>query len=226
MSTAYSRTDVVSTPLVLLDRELKKSYYWGYTWRNPTRKSMRENKHIHVVENKLETISSTNLGVHTNLTILIGRCWMLILFSVSLIKVEILLIHIKLICKLLERIGGSILYVQERNEHWIPFIYDLWMLWSPVQNFESALGITHAPTRSLSISSRGPEIDWKRTRVGTIRSFHLWTYNILPLIPTDPPPPRVISIIEIDQTFISLHNTQLISEHQSISSTCVEAWTE
>ena len=58
MSIAYSTTDVVSTPLVLLDRELKKSYYWtGYTWRNPIRKSMRENKHIHVVENKLETIS-------------------------------------------------------------------------------------------------------------------------------------------------------------------------
>ena len=35
---------------------------------------MRENKHIHVVENKLETISSTNLGVRMNLTILIGRC--------------------------------------------------------------------------------------------------------------------------------------------------------
>ena len=32
---------------------------------------MHENKHIHVVENKLETISSTNLGVRTNLTILI-----------------------------------------------------------------------------------------------------------------------------------------------------------
>ena len=75
MSTAYSSTDVVSTPLVLLDRKLKKSYYWtGYTRRNPSRKSMRENKHIHVVENKSETISSTNLGVHTNLTILIGRC--------------------------------------------------------------------------------------------------------------------------------------------------------
>ena len=58
MSTAYSTTDVVSTPLVLLDRELKKSYYWtGYTWRNPNRKSMHENKHIHVVENKLETMS-------------------------------------------------------------------------------------------------------------------------------------------------------------------------
>ena len=51
MSTAYSTTDVVSTPLLLLDMELKKSYYWtGYTWRNPSRKSMRENKHIHVVE--------------------------------------------------------------------------------------------------------------------------------------------------------------------------------
>ena len=50
MSTAYSSTDVVSTPLVLLDRELKKSYYWtSYTWQNPSRKSMRENKHIHVV---------------------------------------------------------------------------------------------------------------------------------------------------------------------------------
>ena len=57
MSTAYSSIDVVSTPLVLLDRELKKSYYWtGYTWQNPSRKSMCENKHIHVVENKLETI--------------------------------------------------------------------------------------------------------------------------------------------------------------------------
>ena len=56
MSTSYSTTDVVSTPLVLLDMELKKSYYWiGYTWRNPSRKSMR--KHIHVFENKLETIS-------------------------------------------------------------------------------------------------------------------------------------------------------------------------
>ena len=72
MSTAYSSTDVVSTPLVLLDRELRKSYYWtGYTWQNPSRKSMYENKHIHVVENKLETISSTNLGVLTNLMILI-----------------------------------------------------------------------------------------------------------------------------------------------------------
>ena len=58
MSTAYSTTDVVSTPLVLLERELKKSYCWtGYTWRNPSRKSMHENKHIHVVVNKLETIS-------------------------------------------------------------------------------------------------------------------------------------------------------------------------
>ena len=142
---------------------------------------MRENKHIHVVENKLETILSTNLGVRTNLTILIGRCWMLILFSVSLIKVEILWLHIKLICKL-ERIGGSILYVQKRNKHWIPFINELRMLWSPVQNFESALGITHAPTRSLLISSRGPNIDWKRTRVGTIRSFRVWTYNIIPPI--------------------------------------------
>ena len=75
MSTAYSSTHVVSTPLVLLDRELKKSYYWtGYTRRNPSRKSMREIKHIHVVENKLETISSTNLGVRMNLTILIGHC--------------------------------------------------------------------------------------------------------------------------------------------------------
>ena len=37
-------------------------------------------------------------------------------FFVSLIKVEILGLHIKLICKL-ERIGGSILYVQKRNEH-------------------------------------------------------------------------------------------------------------
>ena len=75
MRTGYSTTDVVSTPLVLLDRELQKSYYWtGYTWRNPCRKSMHENKHIHVVENKLETISSTNLGVRANLTILIGHC--------------------------------------------------------------------------------------------------------------------------------------------------------
>ena len=58
MSTTYSTTNVVSTPLVLLDRELKKSYYWtGYTWRNSRRKSTREKKHIHVVENKLETIS-------------------------------------------------------------------------------------------------------------------------------------------------------------------------
>ena len=58
MSTAYSTTDVVSTPLVLLDRELKFFHYWtDYTWRNPSRKSMRKNRHIHVVENKLETIS-------------------------------------------------------------------------------------------------------------------------------------------------------------------------
>ena len=63
MSTAYSTADVVSTPLVLLlllllDKELKKSYYWtGYTWRNPSRKSMRENKHVHVFENKSKTIS-------------------------------------------------------------------------------------------------------------------------------------------------------------------------
>ena len=75
MSTAYSSTDVLSTPLVVLDKELTKSYYWpGYTWRNPSRKSMHENKHIHVVENKLETVSSTNLGVRMNLAILIGRC--------------------------------------------------------------------------------------------------------------------------------------------------------
>ena len=75
MSTAYSSTDVVSTPLVLLDRELKNvTIGLAITWRNPSRKSMRENKHIHVVENKLETILSTNLGVRTNLTILIGRC--------------------------------------------------------------------------------------------------------------------------------------------------------
>ncbi|EMS64169.1 hypothetical protein TRIUR3_31637 [Triticum urartu] len=32
---------------------------------------MRENKHIHVVENKLETISSTNLGGSC------GSCWSL-----------------------------------------------------------------------------------------------------------------------------------------------------
>ena len=58
MSTAYSTIDVASTPLVLLDREVKKYYYWtGYTWRNHSRKSMHENKHIDVVENKLETIS-------------------------------------------------------------------------------------------------------------------------------------------------------------------------
>ena len=49
MSTAYSSTDVVSTPLVLLDRELKKSWT-SYTWQNPSRKSMRENKHIHMVK--------------------------------------------------------------------------------------------------------------------------------------------------------------------------------
>ena len=67
--------------------------------------------------------------------------WALLNVDTFLIKVEILWLHIKLICKL-ERIGGSILYVQKRNEHWIPFIYDLRMLWSPVQNFESALGIT------------------------------------------------------------------------------------
>ena len=91
--------------------------------------------------------------------------WALLNVDTFFIKVEILWLHIKLICKL-ERIGGSILYVQKRNEHWIPFIYDLRMLWSPVQNFESALGIS-GPTRSLSISSRGPEIYWKRTRVGT-----------------------------------------------------------
>ena len=83
--------------------------------------------------------------------------WALLNVDTFLIKVEILWLHIKLICKL-ERIGGSILYVEKRSVHWIPFIYDLRMLWSPVQNFESALGITHAPTRSLSISSRGPEI--------------------------------------------------------------------
>ena len=66
MSYAYSSTDVVSTPLVLLDMELKKRSYWtGYMWQNPSRKSMRKNKHIHVVENKLETISTTNLGVRT-----------------------------------------------------------------------------------------------------------------------------------------------------------------
>ena len=58
MIIAYSTADVVSTPLVLLDRDLKKSYYWtGYSWRNPSRKSMRENKHIHVFEKKLKTIS-------------------------------------------------------------------------------------------------------------------------------------------------------------------------
>ena len=61
--------------------ESLKSYYWtSYTWQNPSRKIMRENKHIHMVENKLETISSTNLGVRTNLTILIGHCGMLIPF--------------------------------------------------------------------------------------------------------------------------------------------------
>ena len=49
MSTAYSTTDVVSTPLVLLDRELKKVTI-GLAIRG-------KNKHIHVVENKLETIS-------------------------------------------------------------------------------------------------------------------------------------------------------------------------
>ena len=151
--------------------------------------------------------------------------WALLNVDTFLIKVEILWLHIKPICKL-ERIGGSILYVQKWNEHWIPFIYDLRMLWSPVQNFESALGITHAPTRSLSISSWGLEIDWKKTRVGTICSFRLWTYNILPLIPTDPPPPVGHFYHRNRPNLYLLARTQLISEHQSISSTCVGAWTE
>ena len=91
--------------------------------------------------------------------------WALLNVDTFLIKVEILWLHIKLICKL-ERIGGSILYVQNWNEHWIPFIYDLRMLWSPVQNFESALGITCPHSFPLDFIS-GPEIYWKRTRVGT-----------------------------------------------------------
>jgi hypothetical protein len=135
---------------------------------------MRENKHSRVwkqIGNHL--CLNTNPWVHMNLTILIGRCWMLILFSVSLIKVEILWLHIKLICKL-ERIGGSILYVQKWNKHWIPFIYDLLMLWSPVQNFESALGITHAPTRSLSVSSRGLSLSLSLSLAHT----HTHTYHL------------------------------------------------
>ena len=67
--------------------------------------------------------------------------WALLNVDTFFIIVEILWLHIKLICKL-ERIGGSIWYFQKQNKHWIPFIYDLRMLWSPVQNFESALGIT------------------------------------------------------------------------------------
>ena len=78
--------------------------------------------------------------------------WALLNVDTFLIKVEILWLHIKLICKL-ERIGGSILYIQKLNKHWIPFIYDLRMLWSPIQNFESALGITCPHSFSLDFIS-------------------------------------------------------------------------
>ena len=101
--------------------------------------------------------------------------WALLNVDTFFIIVEILWLHIKLICKV-ERIGGGTLYVHKWNEHWIPFIYDLRMLWSPVQNFESALGIS-ATTRSLSISSQGPEIYWKSTRVGTCEWYSVECSN-------------------------------------------------
>ena len=119
MSTAYSTTDVVSTPLVLLDRELKKvtiglairgEILQGTACaRTSTFTWLKTNWKPSLFEYKSRsTYQSNNID------------WALLnfdTFCVCLIKVEIISLHIKPICKLLERIRGSILYVQERNEH-------------------------------------------------------------------------------------------------------------
>ena len=76
MSIAYSTTDVVSTPLVLLDRELKKVTI-GLAMRGEilvARACARTSTFTWLKKNGNHLCLNTNLGVRTNLTILIGRC--------------------------------------------------------------------------------------------------------------------------------------------------------
>ena len=76
MSTSYSSTDVVSTPLVLLDRELKKVTI-GLAIRGEIlvgRAHTRTSTFTCLKTNWKPSRLNTNLGVCTNLTILIGRC--------------------------------------------------------------------------------------------------------------------------------------------------------
>ena len=76
MSTAYSSTDVVSTPLVLLDRELKKASI-GLATRGEIlvgRACARTSTFMWLKTIGNHLYLNTNLGLHTNLTILIGHC--------------------------------------------------------------------------------------------------------------------------------------------------------
>ena len=76
MSTAYSSIDVFSTPLVLLDRELKKVTI-GLAIRGKIlvgRACTRTSTFTCLKTNGNHLCLNTNLGVRTNLTILIGRC--------------------------------------------------------------------------------------------------------------------------------------------------------
>ena len=76
MSTAYSSTDVVSTPLVLLDRELKKVTI-GLAIRGEIlvgRACTRTSTFAWLKKIGNHLCLNTNLGVHKNLKILIGHC--------------------------------------------------------------------------------------------------------------------------------------------------------
>ena len=76
MSTAYSTTDVVSTPLVLLDRELKKVTI-GLAIHGEIlvgRACTRTRTFMWLKKIGNHLCLNTNLGVRTNLTILIGCC--------------------------------------------------------------------------------------------------------------------------------------------------------
>ena len=76
MCTAYSTIDVVSSPLVLLDRELIKVTI-GLAIRGEIlvgRACARTSTFTWLKKIANHVCSNTNLGVCTNLTILIGHC--------------------------------------------------------------------------------------------------------------------------------------------------------
>ena len=76
MTTAYSSTDVVSTPRVLLDRELKKVTI-GLAIGGEIlvgRACARTSTFTWLKKIGNHLCLNTNLGVRTNLTILIGHC--------------------------------------------------------------------------------------------------------------------------------------------------------